>query len=207
MKCASLARVVETRAGTPFPKSKKKEHPFPLVLRKDAQCDSLAKRLQQPVRMYLRFFTTSLGGAVLATSLCSVALHAQGRTPPVLVQRVIDSNSIEIATIGRVNLLGIAAPRAAAGRSQTAGPVAREAQQRLEGLLAHRWVRLEYEDAAARSGRAAYVFLDDGRFVNAWMLREGLARAAATGLRRSPELVAAEGEAKSSRRGIWRNAR
>jgi endonuclease YncB( thermonuclease family) len=142
----------------------------------------------------------------IALAVVDASALAQRRLPPVLVQRVLDGDSIEVATIGRVNLLGIAAPRAA-GRSQTANPLAREAQQRLEGLLANRWVRLEYENDSARSGRAAYVFLDDGRLVNAWMLREGLARAAApTGLRRSPELVAAEREARSSRRGIWRDA-
>jgi len=145
---------------------------------------------------------------VLAIALLAplAAVHAQRRSPPVLVQRVIDGDSIEVATAGRVNLLGIAAPRSAS-RSEP-NPLAREAQQRLEGLLINRWVRLEFENAAAQSGRAAYVFLEDGRLVNAWMLREGLARAAGpSGLRRSQELIAAEGEAKSSRRGIWRDAR
>lgn len=140
---------------------------------------------------------------VLAAILSGVSLHAQRRSPPVLVQRVIDGDSIDVATIGRVNLLGISAPRSA-GRSQAASPLAREAQQRLEGLLANRWVRLEYEKETARSGRSAYVFLDNGRFVNEWMLREGLARAAPrSGLRRSRELLAAEADARSSRRGIW----
>ena len=161
------------------------------------------------VRMRLRS-TPSLGALqcamVIAVFSSGLQLHAQRRSPPVLVQRVIDGDSIEVATIGRVNLLGITAPRSA-GRSEP-NPLAREAQQRLEGLLVNRWVRLEFENAAAQSARAAYVFLEDGRLVNAWMLREGLARTAGpAGLRRSQELVAAEGEAKSSRRGIWRDAR
>ena len=161
------------------------------------------------VRMRVRF-TWSVAAlpfvAVMMLGVAGVSLYGQRRTPPVLVERVIDGDSIEVATIGRVNLLGIAAP-GSAGRSQT-NPLAREAQQRLEGLLANRWVRLEYESETAQSGRAAYLFLDSGLFVNAWMLREGLARAAAsTRLRRSQELAAAEAEAKSSRRGIWRDAR
>jgi endonuclease YncB( thermonuclease family) len=144
--------------------------------------------------------------SVLVTGFYGIPMEAQRRSPPVLVQRVIDGDSIEVATIGRVNLIGIAAPRSA-GRSEP-NPLAREAQQRLEGLLVSRWVRLEFEKDDAHTGRAAYVFLDDGRFVNAWMLREGLARTAGpAGLRRSQELIAAEGEAKSSRRGIWRDAR
>jgi endonuclease YncB( thermonuclease family) len=161
------------------------------------------------MRMRLRFMWSVAAlpfATAMAISIAGVSLHGQRRTPPVLVERVIDGDSIEVATVGRVNLLGIAAPRSA-GRSQTS-PFAREAHQRLEGLLANRWVRLEYENETAQSGRAAYLFLDSGLFVNAWMLREGLARAAAsTRLRRSQELAAAEAEAKSSRRGIWRDAR
>jgi len=143
--------------------------------------------------------------AAVALILFSVPsdLHAQRRSPPVLVRRVIDGDSIDVATMGRVNLRGIAAPRPGS-RAEAAKPLAREAQERLSGLLANRWVRLEFEDETDRSGRSAYVFLDDGRFVNAWMLREGLARASAqSGLRRSRELLAAESEARSSRRGIW----
>jgi endonuclease YncB( thermonuclease family) len=142
---------------------------------------------------------------VVAVFAAGLHLHAQRRSPIVLVHRVIDGDSIELATIGRVNLLGIAAPPA--GRSQ-ASPLAREARQRLEGLLANRWVRLEYENDSVHAGRAAYVFLDDGRLVNAWMLREGLARAVATSaLRRSRELLQAEADARLSRRGIWAAAR
>lgn len=142
---------------------------------------------------------------VVFSGIC--VLHAQRRSAPVLVRRIVDGDSIEIASIGRVNLLGIAAPRSES-RSDAGNRRAREAQRRLEGLLVNRWVRLEYENDAARSGQSVYVFLDDGRFVNEWMLREGLARASPrSGLRRSAELLAAEAAAQSSRRGIWEDVR
>lgn len=133
-------------------------------------------------------------------------VQAQHRSSPVLVTRVIDGDSIEIATMGRVNLLGVIAPKPG-GRS-TSNRLAREAQQRLAGLVTGRWVRLEFENDAGRSGRSVYLFLDDGRFVNAWMLREGLARGSAqSGLRRSRDLLAAEADARSARRGVWADAR
>jgi endonuclease YncB( thermonuclease family) len=139
----------------------------------------------------------------VAILVSAVSLQAQHRSPPVLVHRVIDGDSIEVATIGRVNLLGIAAPRPAS-RSGSSHSLAQEAQQRLSGLLANRWIRLEYEHESGRSGRSAYVFLEDGRCVNEWMLREGLARTVSkSGLRRSRELLAAEAEARLARRGIW----
>ena len=130
-------------------------------------------------------------------------VQAQRRSPPVQVRRVIDGDTIEIVAVGRVGLLGIDAQELRA-RLATSAPFAREAQERLSGLLANRWVRLEYEDDAAGSRRSAYVFLEDGRFVNEWMAREGLARVPARReLRRSSELLRAQAEAQASRRGIW----
>jgi micrococcal nuclease len=122
------------------------------------------------------------------------------------VRRVVDGDTIDIASLGRVRLLGIEAP-ALRGRLDTSSSPAREAQQRLSGLLANRWVRLEYEsDADARSRQAAYVFLEDGRFVNEWLVREGLARVSGRkGLRHLDELRQAEAAAQASRRGIWRD--
>jgi endonuclease YncB( thermonuclease family) len=147
-----------------------------------------------------------LGIALMAfAGMCD--LRAQQRSPPVLVRRVVDGDSIEVATIGRINLLGIAAPRTGS-RSDASEPYAQQAHDRLAGLLTNRWVRLEYENQPAGSRRSAYVFLDDGRFVNEWMLREGLVRASSQqGLRRSRELMAAEAEARSAGRGLWAERR
>jgi endonuclease YncB( thermonuclease family) len=128
--------------------------------------------------------------------------RAQQRSAAVLVQRVVDGDSIDIAAIGTVSLLGIDAPEIGRGAARRP-PFALEAKQRLEGLLANRWVRLEY-DTGTTARRAAYVFLDDGRFVNEWMVREGLARVAGSrGLSRYGELEAAELAARQARRGIW----
>lgn len=133
------------------------------------------------------------------------ASFAQQRSPSVLVRRVVDGDTIDIQTVGRVQLLGVDAPELS-GQVETSAPFAREAQQRLEGLLTNRWVRLEYEGGPGASRRSVYVFLEDGRFVNEWLVREGLARVSARkGLRRRGELEQAETAAKASRRGIWRD--
>jgi micrococcal nuclease len=149
--------------------------------------------------------------ALLAVVLAAIgtatntAPFAQRRSPPVLVQRVIDGNTVLIANVGRVRLLGITADRFNP-RAPAASPWGHAAQQRLEGLISHRWVRLEFEsdEAATHTSKAAYLFLDDGRFVNAWLVREGLARTRRRPVfRRTGELLEAEKEAKSSRRGLW----
>ena len=137
--------------------------------------------------------------------VCAPAAIAQRRSPPVLVRYVVDGDTIDAAGIGRVRLLGIDAPEIGRGL-ETSAPFAVEAQQRLAGLIAQRWVRLEYERRASDSyhRRLAYVFLETGQFVNEFLVREGLARVAARrGLTRLGELKRAEAAAQAARRGIW----
>ncbi len=67
-------------------------------------------------------------------------------------------------------------------------------------------MRLEQdrEDRDAYNRRLAYVLRDDGVFVNAVLVREGLARISARlPLARLAELQQAEREARGFRRGMW----
>jgi micrococcal nuclease len=137
----------------------------------------------------------------------ALAPAADGRrSDPVLVRYVVDGDTIDVAGIGRVRLLGIDAPERAREFS-SAEPFAQEAYDRLSGLIGRRWVRLEYDRDETRDTyrrRLAYVFLEDGTFVNAVMVREGLARVSAgRSLSRLEELKRAEEEAKMLRRGLW----
>ena len=122
------------------------------------------------------------------------------RSDPVLVRAAIDGNTIDVATVGHVRLLGIDAPAMARG-SRSAEPFGTEARDRLAGIVVNRWIRLEHE---AGAGRGAYVVTEDGVFVNALMVREGLARVSArSSLVRFEELKKAESDAQFSRRGMW----
>ena len=137
--------------------------------------------------------------------LAAVAAAAQAphatRTDPVLVTNVFQGDAIQVATVGRVRLFGIAAPRGSRG-VLTGEPLGREAMERLASLVAHRWVRLEFDRGS--SAHAAYVFLEDGTFVNAALVRDGLARVTARGTSaRVTELLEAQAAAQASRRGIW----
>jgi micrococcal nuclease len=124
------------------------------------------------------------------------------RSESVLVRRVMNGDTIDVAGVGRVRLLGIDAPR-------PSEPLAREARERLAALVLRRWVRLEHEGSTLDAGdrQRAYLVRDDGLFINAVLVREGLARASARrGLARQSELERAESEARSSRRGMWGSA-
>ncbi len=127
------------------------------------------------------------------------------RTDPVLVRTVIDGDTIDVASVGRVRLLGIDAPELGRGFDTTA-PFGQEARARLSALVLHRWIRLEQEGARldVYDRHLAYVVREDGMFVNAVLVREGLARVSArTPLSKLGELKSAEAEAQNFRRGMW----
>jgi micrococcal nuclease len=130
------------------------------------------------------------------------------RSESVLVRVVLDGDTIDVVTIGRVRLLGIDAPEIGRG-FDTPAPFGEEARARLTALVLRRWVRLEYEGAATDvyNRRLAYVVTEDGQFVNAVLVREGLARVVArTPLVRLRELQRAQAEAQAFRRGMWGQA-
>jgi endonuclease YncB( thermonuclease family) len=127
------------------------------------------------------------------------------RSESVLVRAVIDGDTIDVASYGRVRLLGIDAPEIGRGFDSSA-PFGREARERLTQLVLHRWVRLEQEGAErdVYDRHLAYVLTEDGQFVNALLVREGLARVSArVPLTRLEELRRAEADAQAFRRGMW----
>ena len=153
----------------------------------------------------------------IGQGLVAAEQKVAGRSESVLVRSVIDGDTIDVSTVGRVRLLGIDAPEIAHRPSRTArrsgerspesdAPFAREARDRLMSLLLHRWIRLEYDGPALDTYQRhlAYVLTEDGQFVNALMVREGLARVSVrVPLSRLDELQRAERDAQSARRGMW----
>jgi endonuclease YncB( thermonuclease family) len=118
------------------------------------------------------------------------------RSDSLLVRRVIDGDTIDVSTVGRVGLLGVTAPFGI------------EARDRLASLVSGRWVRLEYDPSAPGSHRRAYVMRDDGVFVNAALARDGLVRVSAgRPLSRTDELRRAEREAQALHLGMWSQLR
>jgi endonuclease YncB( thermonuclease family) len=73
-------------------------------------------------------------------------------------------------------------------------------------MVLQRWIRLEYDTPALAASRrhAAYVVRDDGVFVDAALVREGMARVSTRRtLTRRDELQRAEREARAMHRGLW----
>src|SRR5436309_9731197 len=126
------------------------------------------------------------------------------RSELVMVNSVIDGDTINVTTFGRVRLLGIDAPETSHGLD-TPAPYGREARERLSRLIWHRLVRLESEGPTVDiyNRRLAYVVTEDGQCVNTVLVREGLARVSAREpLARLDELKRAEAEAQRFRKGM-----
>jgi endonuclease YncB( thermonuclease family) len=140
------------------------------------------------------------------------------RSESVLVRAVIDAATIDVATIGHVRLLAIVAITSRRG-VELEPVLGRQARERLQSLVLNHWVRLEYEQAGDISGRdarltnrkfrprAAYVVREDGVFVNAVLVREGLARLnlqrGTAPFTRLEELQRAARDAQLYGRGLW----
>jgi micrococcal nuclease len=155
----------------------------------------------------MKILIICLAGAVASSGMPAARDRAR-RSDPVLVRSVVDGDTIAVDGLGKVRLLGIDAPEISHGLD-TSAPFGREARDRLASLVLHRFVRLETDgpqlDAYHR--RLAYVMTEDGQFVNALLVRDGLARVSTREpLVRLGELKRAESEAQSARRGMWRGA-
>jgi endonuclease YncB( thermonuclease family) len=139
---------------------------------------------------------------VLTLVAITAAAHRQGVSRPEVVQvrAVIDGQTIDAAGYGRVRLAGITAPRPPRGAAG-GEPFGRDARDRLDSIVGHRFVRLELASPASRS---AYVLLEDGTCVNTLLVAEGLARVSGHPRgARGEALARAEERAREGRRGIW----
>lgn len=123
-----------------------------------------------------------------------------------LVKWVHDGDTVVLSDGEQVRYLGIDAPEIAHG-DQPGEPYGDEASRYNRSLVLGRWVKLEFVDQLRdRHGRLlAYVFLENGTFVNEELLRLGYAHL----FRREPNLsywkrlLKIQRQALKERKGIW----
>lgn len=126
-----------------------------------------------------------------------VLLAASSPARAATVARVIDGDTVKVRDGGRtrsVDLAGVDAPEP--GACQGA-----EAKRGLAKLLpAGTSVKLRRDAHAPASARYVY---RNGKLVNAALIRAGLAKASADGLRKRSALVSAEQSAQKAGTGVW----
>jgi micrococcal nuclease len=140
-----------------------------------------------------------LGPVVLL--LVSGAFAQQWRT----CTRVIDGDTIELDGGEKVRLVGIDTPELTESRKSVL-LFAQMAQLFMQSLLEGKRVRLEYDqDRTDKYGRTlAYIFLEDGTFVNAAAVQQGYAFAYVKyPFKYMDDFKRYEGEARENRRGLW----
>ena len=110
----------------------------------------------------------------------------------------------------KVRLTGIDAPETRNSRNKVKAAFGDESTDYLTGLIEGKRVRLEYDiDTLDQYGRTlAYVYLEDGTFVNAIMVRNGYATVMTTppNVRYAGTFVELERKARKQNRGLWKTS-
>ncbi|KKM12115.1 hypothetical protein SY88_05140 [Clostridiales bacterium PH28_bin88] len=125
------------------------------------------------------------------------------------VQRVVDGDTIQVKIGNKeeaVRLIGVDTPETKAP-GKPVEPYGPEAAAFTERLVEGKKVRLELDvQERDKYGRIlAYVYLEEGTFVNAELLRQGYARLLTIppNVRYADTFVRLEREAREARRGLW----
>lgn len=143
--------------------------------------------------------------AVLLLGTAAEAAASPPRSPSRVVTRVVDGDTVVLDGGERVRLIGVDTPE----MKHPHKPVqhfGREATAFTKHTAERRVVRLEYDQQRRdRHGRTlAYVFLGDGRLLNAEIIRQGYGFAYTKyPFRRMEEFRQLEREAREAGRGLW----
>ncbi len=129
------------------------------------------------------------------------------------VTRVVDGDTFWIDDDSReglkIRLIGVDAPEPRNSGKKLKGYFGSESSGYLTQLIEGRKVRLEYDVSRYdRYGRTlAYVYLDDGTFVNADLVKKGYATVMTMppNVRHADEFVRLSEKARKQKRGLWKS--
>ena len=122
-----------------------------------------------------------------------------------LVTRVIDGDTLVVATVGTVRLIGVDTPETVDPRRPVQA-FGKEASDFTRRIALNKVVKLEFDvERRDRYNRTlAYVYLPDGVFLNAEIVRQGYGHAYTRFPFRSlDQFRAYEREAREANRGLW----
>lgn len=126
------------------------------------------------------------------------------------VVKVVDGDTFWIddgSDRKKIRLIGVDAPETRRTARRDIGFYAVESKKYLTGLILDKDVRLEYDaDPKDRYGRTlAYVYLRDGTFVNAELVRRGYAMVMTVppNVKHAEEFVGLQREARENHKGLW----
>ena len=152
---------------------------------------------------------------LLITILLNTACHTSrnsGAKTYYTVIKVVDGDTFWVddgtEKGKKVRLIGVDAPESRRTGRKEVGYYGKESKIFLTQLLLGKDVRLEYDvDPTDRYGRSlAYVYLKDGTFVNAELVKKGYAMVLTVppNVRFAEEFVRHQRSAREEQRGLWR---
>ncbi len=139
---------------------------------------------------------------------CTTALAAGSVSSEqwAVVQRVVDGDTVVLSTKERVRYIGIDTPELHHPRKPVEA-YGREAKEFNRRLVEGKKVRLEFDlERYDKYHRLlAYVFLENGTFVNAELLRQGYAQLLTIppNVKYADLFVKFQKEAREAKRGLW----
>ena len=162
--------------------------------------------LRSPARSMVIRATVVLLALVLAFAALSLARDAEYRT----VKRVVDGDTLILENGERVRLIGVDTPET----KHPQKPVeyfGKEATAFTRGMVQGKRIRLEFDQGNFHLGHKdkygrmlAYVFLEDGTFLNAEIVKQGYGHAYTRfPFRYLKEFRQLEREAREQGRGLW----
>lgn len=130
------------------------------------------------------------------------------------VSRIVDGDTFWIDDGSekgiKIRLTGVDAPETRNSRNKVKAAFGEESTRYLTDLIAGKMVRLEYDiDTLDQYGRIlAYVYLGDGTFVNASLVRNGYATVMTTppNVRYADTFVELAQKARKRNRGLWKTS-
>jgi micrococcal nuclease len=148
---------------------------------------------------------------LFATSIFTFSAFSQQRTDFLEVSKVVDGDTFWVINSRgkeeKIRLIGVNTPEVRnTGRTQVEY-FGKEASDFVKALLTGRRVRLEYDvgryDRYKRT--LAYVYLEDGTFLNALLVKEGYANVATyqPNVKYVDLFIKLEREARDKAKGLW----
>lgn len=129
-----------------------------------------------------------------------------------LVTKVVDGDTfwIDDGTVKgkKIRLIGVDAPESRKTRNKTIDAFGKESKSFVTALLLNKKVRLEFDVARYDRFRRtlAYVFLEDGSFVNAVLVKEGYANVMTVmpNVKYANLFLKLQQEAMDKQKGLWK---
>ena len=164
------------------------------------------------IKIYMSFISLIVCCFIFATSCFSSTTINDGVYE---VRKVIDGDTVELQDGVKVRFIGINAPEKMKKVGEkwifSPEPLSLESKRYTEKLIDKERIKLEFDkDKIDEYGRMlAYVFLEDGKMINAELIRKGLATVYTfyPNIKYLDKFLYLQNEAIKSERGLWKQVR